>query len=205
MPIAQQSFFGDWDVYSGPMHMELVLHEDGTYGAVFWGGAQTHWGAWELDLQIQGTLLVLKPQGSNPPALLGFENPQAESHFVVSVFPNQIQLYDALMMRRFVPAPMPAPVSPLPASFFQMPIAPPAPVYSAPPPQPPPPGQSTPITDIWKQILDQDRQTGGDILAANASAYKDMFKDRADLIAKGSQAGHDFATKFSNTLNPRRF
>jgi hypothetical protein len=231
-------FFGHWDVYSGPMHVELVLHDDGTYGEAVLGGAQTHWGQWEIEPQQGAVFLALRPIGSMPPGLLslyGSAEP-VERHMVLNVLPNQIQFYDAWMTRRFVPAAIPvqaanqAPagsfpppagtVPAMPNAYFRMPIAPPSPLYSAPAPGPASAGQSTPIMNQWKtldagttqqisdiyaQINADDLKTSTDIRSQNAGQYANEFKANADIIAAREKASHDFAQKFSNTLNPRRF
>jgi hypothetical protein len=246
----RQSFLGNWDVYSGPMALELVLHDDGSYGVSAFGGAQTHWGVWELEAQQDGsTLLALQPQGATPPGLLAvYGGAQAvERHVVMSVQPNQIQFYDALMVRRYVPpqnpglqfahyaagAPMTPPIpqvnpiqQPVQAQlsqpqqgFFQTPIAAPSPAYSAPPPAPMPAAQSTPILNQWKnfdpdtakkisdiyvQMYAQDRATTTAINAASAAAYTADFTANETAMLNQSQASHDFAKKFSDTLNPPR-
>jgi hypothetical protein len=123
MPLDPAGFYGLWDVYSGPAHFELLLHDDGSYGQAMWGGAQQAWGRWLLQDVNNQLALVLEVQGTNPPWLLGVNGPQpvTEYHAVMNAQPNQIQLYDALMVRRYVPA---APQA------FPTPIAMPMPQYA---------------------------------------------------------------------------
>ena len=218
------SFFGHWDAYSGPMHVEIVLHEDGTYGEAAWGGLQTHWGKWSLENQGGSDFLALQPLGSNPPDLMSLYGAfaPAEMHMIASVQPNQIQLFDGLMVRRYVPAALPnqAASPPAPAGFFGTPVAPPSPLFSAPAPPPPPQGQSTPILNQWKnmdpatatainniyaQMNADDLKTSSGILANNAVEYQSEFTANKGIIDAGNAASHAFAEKFSATLNPKRF
>jgi len=223
MPM-REAFYGLWDVYSGPMHGELVLHDDGTYGAALWGGAQTHWGGWQIEDQPSAAFLVLRPAGSNPPALMslyGTMQPE-ERHAVLNVLPGQIQLYDALMVRRFVAQSPPlapaisnaAATAPPPAAgYFGTPVGLPSPAYSAPPVAPAPAGHATPIqnqwkdldaatekkiTDIYAQIAKDDQQPAIDYANQLHDLFQKQFQVRQTAIAGEEAASHAFSETFTS-------
>lgn len=106
MPVSEP-LVGMWDLYSGPTVSEIVLKPDGTYSHAFWGGAQGHWGTWSLD-EINGhSVLVMHVQGAQPTMMNGPGGPQpiqwpaVEQWAILSVLPNQVNFYGALMVRRF--------------------------------------------------------------------------------------------------------
>jgi hypothetical protein len=227
MSFDRSNFFGHWDLHSGPIAVELLLHDDGTYGASIWGGLQQHWGVWRLEEILDQTVLVLDAQGGYPPGFLALfgSAPISQRHTVEDVSPNQITLYDATMSRRFVapaqlqPALPPTPSSPPPFpsllnAYLQMPIMAPSPLFSAPAPPQPPPSEATAIMDAWKNAgADKDKirdiliQTYTDdrenqIAIQNAVAAEDLSESKATSanIQAQADAMHDQAQQFIASL-----
>lgn len=139
MPISEP-FVGTWDIYAGPTQSELILKPDGSYSHSFWGGAQGHWGTWSVENLGGNAVLVMQLQGAAPTQMNGPLGPQpiqwpvAEQWAIASVQPNQVNLYGALMIRRF---PQMATATTAPAGGFPDPVTnPPAtqpPVQVSPP------------------------------------------------------------------------
>ncbi|MGD0829627.1 MAG: hypothetical protein ABR907_01705 [Terracidiphilus sp.] len=216
MQIDPTSFYGDWDVYSGPIQVELVLHEDFTYGQAVWGGAQTHWGVWGIEEQSGSIFLTLRPQGANPPELMSVYGSaeQVEMHPVLNVLPNSIQFYDGLMVRRYVPTALPPqplgfPASvaagqssalnaPVPNGFFKTPIAPPSPAFSAPAPKPAPQGQSAPIMGQWKNVTADQMKTINDTFLKMQQEDQKTFNDI--MAADKAQTKSEFDSREANIL-----
>jgi len=226
MPLDRSIFFGLWDLHSGPIAVELLLHEDGTYGESIWGGLQQHWGVWRLDEILDQTVLVLDAQGGYPPAFLGLfgSGPVSQRHTVIDVQPNQISLYDATMTRKFVAA---APAQPGPGltaapppfpsllnTYLQMPIMAPSPLFSAPTPPPPPPSEGTAIMDAWKnagkdadkirdiliQTYKDDRETDIGIKQAEAEENLHESNMRQDLLQQQRENMGKQTQKFTDWL-----
>jgi hypothetical protein len=183
------SFFGLWNLYSGQVFAQLVLHEDGSFGQSMWGGAQQVWGQWQLEDHAGQAVLALTVQGAIPALFLNQfgSGPVVERHAVTNVLPNQIQLYDATLMRQFVPAAAPAvPFFPTPAfpQFPRMPVAPPVAAYSAPAPLPVPAAHSVPVlnqlrtanTQVSQQVADIQAQTLAMDAATDAN-IRQMYAD----------------------------
>jgi len=172
LALDRSSFFGLWNLYSGPVFAQMVLHEDGSYGQSMWGGAQQVWGQWQLEDHAGQAVLALTAQGAIPQVFLNQfgPGPVVERHAVMNVLPNQIQLYDATLMRQFVPAAVPAmPAFPMPVfpQFPRMPVAAPVAAFSAPAPLPVPAVHSAPVlnqlrtanTQVSQQVADIQAQT----------------------------------------------
>ena len=184
MALDRSSFFGLWNVYAGPVFAQLVLHEDGSYGQSMWAGAQQVWGQWQIEDHAGQSVLALTAKGATPALFLNQfgPGPVVERHAVMSVQPNQIQLYDAMLMRQFVAAQ--APAMPAPPSFPQMPIAAPLAAFSAPAPAPRPMVQSTPIfnrlqsanVNVNQQVAAIQAQTLADDRATDAN-IRQMYAD----------------------------
>ncbi|HEV2619357.1 MAG TPA: hypothetical protein VGU23_05400 [Acidobacteriaceae bacterium] len=212
MGFDRSSFFGLWNVYSGPVFAQLLLHEDGTYGQSMWGGAQQVWGQWQLEDHSGIVALMLTAQGANPALFLRQfgPGPVVERHAVMSVLPNQIQLYDSILQRQFVPAQMPtAPVFPMSVApqFPRMPVAPPVPAFSAPAPSPMPSAHSAPVlnqlrqanTQIDRQVADIQAQTVAMDAAADANIQQMYAGERQHELdgAKHLQDLHEAARQNS--------
>ena len=97
------AFFGFWDLYSGPISGTLMLQPDNRYMLTLYNGAQS-WGGWRLDNRQDHLCLVMVVSGANPPIQSMMSGqPLEDVHAIMSVQPNQIQLYDSVLIRRFVP------------------------------------------------------------------------------------------------------
>jgi hypothetical protein len=168
MQMDRSAFFGLWNMYSGAVCLQLVLHEDGTYGESVWAGAQQVWGQWQLGSYGEQTVLELTAQGAMPPFFLNQfgPGPVMERHAVMNVQANQIQLYDAMLVRQYVPTAARVPVMPV---FPPMPVAAPVAAYSAPAPFPQPVAHAAPILNQLKTANTQVSETVAGIQAQIAA------------------------------------
>jgi hypothetical protein len=133
------------------------------------------WGRWGLENHSGQPVLGLSITGAAPPIFLNQfgPGPVVERHAVMNVQANQIQLFDALMVRQYV--------MPGRAMVTPMPIAPPTPAYSAPAPLPVPAPHATPVLNQFRSANAEVSRQIADIQAnipANNTAITNSIADK---------------------------
>lgn len=216
MDLQAEAFVGVWDVYSGPMHCELMLMPDGTYRNTLWGGVQMHWGRWSLR-EVQGHIVLhFELDGAQPDVHAGpfgpipMNWPSAESWVIIGAQVNQVAVYGGMMLRRQTLASIPrgasaqmpevsAPTQFLPGSQGAPdpspeapPTAPiPAQVTIAPPPIPAQfaPAPPPPAPDPhWAEINRQWQDLHSEMIkSAQAATFK-----RSEIVHQGNQKFLDY-------------
>lgn len=220
--LSGEMFVGLWDVFSGQSHTQLVINPDGSYALSAFAGMQQFWGMWALEDRGGQPCLVQYVQNSNPPMLmaqLGLFGSQ-DVHAIMNVQPNQVQLYDALLIRRVIPQmAWQGPAQPTNSGGLNWlqntPVGLPPVSFSAPPPVQQPASHATPmmtgikqqnvstndqVRAIYDQIYADHNKTMDDINTANLVQSKKEFDAQQAAIKAQTDQAHKNAQTFINTV-----